>query len=73
MKDKTPRVIALLPQVFAWAREAHPSQPLTSGVCAWTLRPTAQTSPEIQQIQLRESDIITFHNYTLARSLQAAK
>ncbi len=28
----TPEVIALQPQVFAWAREAHPSQPLTSGV-----------------------------------------
>src|SRR5437899_5266228 len=30
--DKRARVAALLPQVFAWAREVNPSQPLTSGV-----------------------------------------
>src|SRR5213082_56335 len=34
LKDKTARVIALLPQAFAWAREANPIQPLTSGVWA---------------------------------------
>src|SRR5437667_10628163 len=33
-KDKTARVTALLPQVFEWAREANPMQPLTSGVWA---------------------------------------
>jgi hypothetical protein len=33
-KDKTARVTALLPQAFAWAREANPTQPLTSGVWA---------------------------------------
>jgi hypothetical protein len=64
LKDKTARVIALLPQVFAWAREAHPSQPLTSGVCCVDTSPDGANLPEIQQIQLRESDVITFHNYT---------
>src|SRR5271169_30809 len=29
--DKMARVTALLPQAFDWAREANPSQPLTSG------------------------------------------
>ena len=31
-KNKTELVAALLPQAFAWAREVHPIQPLTSGV-----------------------------------------
>jgi len=34
MTEKFTHVSELLPQVFAWAREANPSQPLTSGV--WT-------------------------------------
>src|ERR1044072_1430727 len=31
-REKFTHVATLLPQVFAWAREANPSQPLTSGV-----------------------------------------
>jgi hypothetical protein len=31
-KNKNELVVALLPQAFAWARSAHPTQPLTSGV-----------------------------------------
>jgi Cellulase (glycosyl hydrolase family 5) len=64
-KDKVARVNALLPQVFAWAREAGAQQPLTAGV--WG---SLETSPdgaslnETAQISLRESDIVTFHNYT---------
>lgn len=64
LKDKTARVTALLPQVFAWAREANPVQPLTSGVWAVDTSPDGANLGELQQIQLRESDIITFHNYT---------
>ncbi len=64
LKDKTARVTALLPQAFAWAREANPTQPLTSGVCCVDRSPDGAKLPEIQQIQLRESDIITFHNYS---------
>ena len=53
----------LLPQVFAWARTAGATQPLTSGVwrgADWA--PGAALSP-IQRIQLAESDVISFHNY----------
>ena len=53
-----------MPQAFEWAREAKPKQPLTSGV--WTVD-TSSIDPklgELQEIQLRESDIITFHNYS---------
>ncbi len=64
LKDKTTRVKVLLPQVFQWAREANPAQPLTSGVWAMDASPDGANPGELQQIQLRESDIITFHNYT---------
>jgi len=30
-KNKNELVVALLPKAFAWARAAHPTQPLTSG------------------------------------------
>src|SRR5436305_1310660 len=55
-KDKTARVTALLPQVFEWAREANPMQPLTSGVWAVDTSPDGADLGELQQIQLRESD-----------------
>ena len=63
-KDKITRVTALLPQVFVWAREANPMQPLSSGVWAVDTSPDGANLGELQQIQLRESDIITFHNYS---------
>jgi Cellulase (glycosyl hydrolase family 5) len=64
VKDKIARVTALLPQVFQWAREANPTQPLTSGVWGMDGSPDGADAGELQKIQLRESDIITFHNYS---------
>jgi hypothetical protein len=56
-------VEALLPEVFQWAREAHPSQPLTSGV--WDIDFSHDAAlTHMQQIQLDNSDVITFHNYS---------
>ena len=63
LKDKTARVLVLLPQAFEWAREVHPTQPLTSGVCCVDTSPDGANLGEIEQIQLRESDVVTFHNY----------
>jgi hypothetical protein len=63
-KDKIARVTALLPQAFEWAREVKPEQPLTSGVWAVDTSPDGANLDELQQIQLRESDIVTFHNYS---------
>jgi len=61
-ENKEKLVATLLPQVFAWARSANPTQPLTSGV--WD---GEWSSPEkltaIQRVQLEDSDIISFHNY----------
>ena len=64
LKDKGARVAALLPQVFEWARGANPTQPLTSGVWAVDTSTDGANLGELQQLQLRESDIITFHNYS---------
>jgi len=64
LKDKAARVTALLPQAFAWARSAHPSQPLTSGVWAADTSPDGEDLGELQRIQLRESDVVSFHNYS---------
>lgn len=64
LKDKTARVTKLLTEAFVWAREAKPVQPLTSGVWAADTSPDGANLGELQQIQLRESDILTFHNYS---------
>ena len=58
--NKTELILALLPRVFAWARNAHPTQPLTSGV--WHGVP-ADDIPPMAKIQLEQSDVISFHNY----------
>ncbi len=62
--DKLTHVERLLPKVFAWARAAEPTQPLTSALWAGDF---ARPSP-IQRIQLNESDILSFHNYELPES-----
>jgi len=62
-KNKRELVLALLPQVFAWARAAGSSQPLTSGVWDgdWSA-PEKLTA--MQRVQLDLSDVISFHNYS---------
>jgi hypothetical protein len=52
----------LLPQVFAWAREGSPSQPLTSGV--WHDDWAEDKLAPVSRIQLENSDVISFHNYS---------
>lgn len=69
--EKAARVAELLPQVFAWAREVHPSQPLTSGVWDIDISKAEDAQHQVDRIQLRESDIITFHNYSWPESFQA--
>ena len=70
LKNKKARVTELLPQVFEWARQAKPSQPLTSGIWDVDLSKEDKSLDEVQQIQLRESDIITFHNYSWPESFE---
>jgi hypothetical protein len=68
-KNKVQLVQALLPKVFSWARQAQPSQPLTSGV--WDIDFENGTSPTpIQQTQIENSDVISFHNYGWPESFE---
>ena len=62
-KNKGHLIESLLPRAFAWAREAHPSQPLTSGVWHGIPAATPEAIPPMAKIQLDESDVISFHNY----------
>ena len=67
---KVKRVDELLPQVFTWARSAHPIQPLTSGVWNGNWNDPAKES-ETTRIQLRESDVISFHDYGWPEEFEA--
>jgi hypothetical protein len=61
-KNKAELVAELLPKVFAWARTANPSQPLTAGV--WQGEWAADEKlTKIDRIMLDSSDIISFHDY----------
>src|SRR5205807_1525769 len=61
-KNKVDLVLKLLPQAFAWARAANPSQPLTSGVWKgdWSSRDKLSA---MEKVQLDNSDVVSFHNY----------
>jgi hypothetical protein len=62
-KDKFARVAILLPQVFAWARDVAPTQPLTSGVWHDDNWDKLNALNAVEKTQLKESDVISFHNY----------
>jgi hypothetical protein len=55
--------LPLLKAVFAWAREANPSQPITAGV--WNDHPLSN------EVMLANSDVITFHDYDPPEKLEA--
>ncbi len=53
----------LLQRSFEWARSVGPSQPLTSGLWIKNRAVNPSRLIPIEQIQLNESDIISFHSY----------
>lgn len=62
--NKKAQVARLMPQVFAWARARSPIQPLTSGLWVkgdWSVPGELSI---IEKIQLAESDIVSFHDYS---------
>jgi len=61
-RKKNEIILGLLPQVFAWARLAHPTQPLTSGLWHgdWS---SLAAMPPLARVQIEQSDIISFHDY----------
>lgn len=71
--NKVAIVMNLLPHVFAWARAAGASQPLTSGV--WVYRtPDDWKNPAkwtpMEKVQFDNSDVITFHQYSNPAELE---
>jgi hypothetical protein len=70
LTNKQALVKKLLPEVFAWARSAHPSQPLTSGLWQgdWT---SLKTLTAIQRTQVEDSDVLSFHNYGWPEDFEA--
>lgn len=56
------RSLGLLREAFLWAREVDPVQPLSVGV--WF------ENPALNEFQLSQSDIVTFHNYHDAANLE---
>lgn len=63
LANKRYYVRALLPQAFAWARQAGATQPLTSGLWDGDWANFEKLDP-IQKIQLEQSDVLSFHNYS---------
>lgn len=55
-QGKGEKTLPLLKLAFAWAREINPDQPLTAGIWAWDLE-------KLNQFQIANSDVITYHNY----------
>jgi hypothetical protein len=60
--NKFDMVLALLPKVFAWVREAGATQPLTSGLWQGDWSSPEKLGPT-EKIQVQLSDVVSFHNY----------
>ncbi|HTF20833.1 MAG TPA: cellulase family glycosylhydrolase [Chryseolinea sp.] len=50
--------LPLLKAVFAWARQAKPSQPVTAGI--WNGSPGFK---DLNKFQIEQSDVVTYHQY----------
>jgi hypothetical protein len=59
--------LPLLRDVFDWARDPAPNQPLTCGL--WS-NPVKPLPPAIPELQLAQSDIVSFHHYGSADELR---
>jgi hypothetical protein len=60
LRAKSALVTPLLIEAFRWAREAGPSQPLTSAIWLGNWSADHRLSP-IQRVQTSNSDVISFH------------
>ncbi len=59
------QILPLLKKVVQWARAVNPKQPITIGV--WRKKPSFR---EINTFQLKNSDVISFHNYGSYESMK---
>ncbi|WP_254513915.1 cellulase family glycosylhydrolase [Anatilimnocola floriformis] len=55
--------LELLKKAFVWAREANPTQPVTSGPWLGGHKADPARLIPMEKVQLEESDVITFHTY----------
>ncbi|HZY82610.1 MAG TPA: endo-1,4-beta-xylanase [Cyclobacteriaceae bacterium] len=70
-KNKLEIIEKLLPKAFEWTRAAKPSQPVTSGV--WKIKYNDfKELTKVEQIQLEQSDFVTFHCYDDAATFEKA-
>ncbi|MCX8490583.1 MAG: cellulase family glycosylhydrolase [Cyclobacteriaceae bacterium] len=64
-ENKVQLVTALMAKTFVWVRSQKPIQPLTS--CLWdTESSTDKNVRELIEVQISNSDIISFHSYAAA-------
>ena len=70
-EGKEPLVRALLAQVFDWARDADPSQPLTSGVWWHDDWSSDSKLTPMEKLQLGQSDVISFHDYNWPETFES--
>lgn len=56
--NKGDRSLKLLSEIFNWARNVNPDQPLSAGMWDWSLE-------KQNAFQLTHSDVITYHDYEL--------
>jgi hypothetical protein len=69
LPNKKEMALLLLQKAFVWAREMNPSQPLTSGVWIGNWADPAKLNA-MEKLQLEESDVISFHNYSKVEELK---
>ncbi len=62
-EDKNKYVRKLLARAYGWARSVDPIQPLTSAVWIGENWDDINALDDIERIQLRESDVNSFHDY----------
>jgi len=69
LKNKEKVVLPLVKQVFAWARDVNPTQPITAAPWIGDWSDESKLSP-LNRFLFDNSDIITFHRY---ENLEATK
>lgn len=62
LPNKAEMSLLLIQEVFAWAREVGPSQPITSGVWMGNWADEGKLTP-MERFLLEHSDVISFHTY----------
>lgn len=66
---KGAKSLPLMRNVFAWARSANPSQPLTAPM--WALPGGKRSSPDIVRFLEKNCDVMSFHSYGKPEAVEA--